>query len=232
MWKEEMIKNGVRTITLAPLGAAFFALAALAAEAAEPARYSLTAGMDYSSGKYGANSDTDIWYVPVRFKYERGPSTVKLTVPYLRITAPTGGTVIGYDDDGRPIYSGGTGGRSTDEGLGDLVLAYTYSLFDKPRGGFLVDLGAKVKFATADEQKGLGSGKNDYGVFTDVYYLAGAATPFATVGYRVLGEPAGIELRNVWQSTLGLAYRISDRDSTGAMWDWRQSSSAAGTSMS
>ncbi|MDD5365456.1 MAG: hypothetical protein PHR30_08970 [Gallionellaceae bacterium] len=227
-----MINSCLRTIPLAPLGAAFLALAASPAPAAEPARYSLTAGMDYSSGGYGANSDTDIWYVPVRFKYERGPSTVKLTVPYLRITAPAGGTVIGYDSEGRPIYSGGTGGRSTEEGLGDLMLAYTYSLFEQPRGNFLVDLGAKVKFATADADKGLGSGKNDYGAFTDVYYLAGATTPFATVGYRSLGKPAGLELRNVWQTTLGLAYKLSDRNSTGAMWDWRQSSAQGGTGMS
>lgn len=226
---EDCVCNGKSR--LIRLAAVLLAFATVTAQAAEPARYSLTAGMDYSSGSYGSSSDTDIWYLPIRFKYERGPATLKLTVPYLRITAPAGGTVIGYDDDGRPIYSGGTGGRTTDEGVGDVILSYSHSLFDQPRGNFLVDLGAKVKFATADEAKGLGSGKNDYGVYTDVYYLAGAATPFATVGYRVLGDPAGIRLRNVWQTTLGLAYKYSGRNSAGVMWDWRQSSTPAGTAM-
>lgn len=193
--------------------------------AAEPARYSLGVGLDYSSGDYGTGSDTEIWYLPLRFKYERGPATLKLTVPYLRITAPSGGTLVGFDDDGRPIYSGG-GARTTTEGLGDVVLTYTHSLFGQPRGHFLLDLGAKVKFATADADKGLGSGENDYGVFADAYYVAGAATPFATLGYRVLGDPAGLELRNVWQTSLGLTYRLSKADSLGAMWDWRQAGTA------
>lgn len=218
-----MIEHRLRKV------AAMLACAALAlpgSAAAEPARYSLGAGLDYSSGDYGTGSATEIWYLPLRFKYERGPATLKLTVPYLRITAPSGGTVIGYDDGGRPIYSGG-GARTTEEGLGDVVLTYSHSLFEQPRGRFLVDLGAKVKFATADADKGLGSGENDYGVFADVYYLAGAATPFATLGYRVLGDPAGLELRNVWQTTLGLTYKLARDDSLGAMWDWRQAGTVA-----
>jgi hypothetical protein len=198
----------------------------------ETSRYSLTTGLDYSSGGYGASDNTDMWYAPVTLKYMRGPSTLKVTVPYLRITSPaTGATLIGYDAEGRPIYSGGTG-RKTEEGLGDVVLSYSHNLFEKPQRGFLVDLGAKVKLPTADKNKGLGSGKADYGVFTDVYYLAGPATPFVTVGYRVLGDPAGIDLRNVWQGTLGLAYKLSDRNSMGAMWDLRQASTATGDGIS
>lgn len=203
--------------------AALCGFLAAPAQAADSAHYSVSTGVDFSSGGYGSEADTDIWFVPVTLKYARGPSTLRLTVPYIRVTAPSGGAIIGYDDEGRPIYSG-SGPRSTEQGLGDVVLGYTHSLFERPRDNFLIDVGAKVKFATADEDKGLGSGENDYGVFADVYYLAGAATPFATVGYRFLGDPAGIELRNVWQGTLGMAYQLSDKNSVAAIWDWRQAS--------
>ena len=212
------------------VGAACCFLASTAVQAEDSARYSLSAGIDFSSWDYGSSANTDIWFLPVSFKYERGPSTLRLTVPYIRVTAPSGGTLIGYDDQGRPIYSG-TGPRTTEQGLGDVVLAYTHSLFEQPRENFLANIGARVKFATADEDKGLGSGKNDYGAFAEVYYLAGAATPFAIVEYRVNGDPADIDLRNIWQGTLGLAYQLSDRNSVGALWDLRQSLTPGGDGM-
>jgi hypothetical protein len=213
---------------LACLGGVALALATAPAQAAETPRYSLTTGLDFSSGNYGSSADTEMWYLPVTLKYQRGPGTLKVTVPYLRITAPAGATVVGYDDDGRPIYASGGSGRTTNEGLGDVVLTYSHGLYEQPGGGLLVDLGAKVKLPTAGAAKGLGSGKTDYAVYTDLYYQAGALSPFATLGYRVMGDPAGIDLRNVWYGTLGLAYRLSERDSVGAMWDLRQATLAGG----
>ena len=48
--------------------------------------------------------------------------------------------------------------------------------------------------------------------------------PFFTFGYRVTGSPAGYALRNVFYGTAGLQYTWSDRITTGALFDYRQTS--------
>lgn len=189
--------------------------------------FTLGGGLDVSSGKYGASQATDIWYAPLTAKYESGLSTLKLTLPYVRITAPSGGTLIGVDGQGRPIYSGG-GARSSEEGMGDVVLGYSRGLFERPVRGMLLDLTVKAKLATADAAKGLGTGENDYSLLADLYYLAAPWTPFATVSYRFTGDPAGSDLKNVWGGTLGLGYKRSASDSLGLMWDSRQASTTTG----
>ncbi len=167
-------------------------------------------GLDYSTGKYGSTASTDIYYVPLTLKYESGRSTLKTTLPYLRITS-------------------GAAPRTTQEGVGDWAFSYGYSLFDQPRNGFLVDLVGKFKLATADESKGLGTGENDFAAQIDLYYMAGNLSPFMTVGYRVPGDPAGQSLGNVWYGTLGAGYKISPSDNAGIMWDLRQASLDSGT---
>lgn len=185
--------------------------------------FTLGGGLDYSNGKYGASQSTEIWYAPLTAKYESGDSTLKLTIPYVRITAPGGGTII----DGKLVY-GGAGARSSEEGMGDVVVSYSRALFEKPVRGMLLDVTAKAKLATADAAKGLGTGENDYSLLADLYYLAGAWTPFATVSYRFTGDPAGVDLKNVWGGTLGLGYKQSANDSLGLMWDSRQASTTTG----
>ncbi len=197
--------------------------------AAQAGDLTLSTGLDYSSGKYGSSAATDILYLPLTAKYESGKSTFKATLPYLRVTAPTGGTVVTVDGNGQVIYSG-SGPRSTEEGLGDMTFSYGYSVFEEPRNGFLVDLIGKFKLATADEAKGLGSGKNDLSAQVDLYYLAGALSPFMTLGYRMPGSPAGLDLRDLWYGTLGLGYRFSRENSAGIMWDLRQASRVGGKS--
>lgn len=183
-------------------------LAFLAREALAD-KQTLSAGMSYLTGKYGESYSTDVYYLPVVYKYEWSRSLCKITVPYLRIRT-------------------GPGPRTNEEGLGDVVTACSYSLIDKPRNGFLLDLLGKVKWGTADEDKGLGTGKNAYSVQADAYYLAGALTPFATLGYKMPQDPATMTLRNVWYGTLGLAYKFSKTDSAGLLWDMQQASRISG----
>jgi hypothetical protein len=184
--------------------------------------FTVSAGLDYSSGKYGGSSSTDMWYAPLILKYEREASTFKLNVPYLRITAPSDGEVIDIGPDGRPIYSG-TGRRVTREGLGDVVATYTHAVIREPWRNWLADLSAKVKLPTADEDQGLGTGETDYALLADLYYLAGRTSPFFTLEYRMPGDPPGVSLRNVWGLTVGLGYQFSPRDSAGLMAYVRQS---------
>jgi len=206
------------------LAAVLLALPALPATAGD---LTLGGGMDFSSGKYGTSQSTDIWYAPLTTKYETGAATFKLSIPYVRIRAAAGGKLIGVDAQGHPIYDG-TGTKNSEEGIGDVVASFSYSLFEQPVNGLLLDLSAKAKLGTADVAKGLGTGENDYTALADLYYLAGAWTPFASVSYRLTGDPAGSDLKNVWGGSLGLGYKRSATDSLGLMWDSRQASTTTG----
>ncbi|ARO88794.1 hypothetical protein EBAPG3_014020 [Nitrosospira lacus] len=74
--------------------------------------FTISAGTDFSTGKYGGTASTDIWYVPFVGRYDRGPASFRLTVPYLNITGPGNilGPGIGGIDGAGGIGGGGGGG--------------------------------------------------------------------------------------------------------------------------
>jgi hypothetical protein len=188
---------------------------------------SLTTGLDTSIGKYGGTASTVVRYLPFIMKYEQGRSTFKVTLPYVSIASPAGGATVTVDANGNVISSGGVGPRVTQSGQGDVVAAYSYSLVEQPRHGWLVDVTAKVKLPTGDQSKGLSTGERDFTVLADFYYPAGKWTPFMTVGYRMPGNPPGGALQNAWLGSLGAGYKFSQTDSAGCMLDARQASSAS-----
>jgi hypothetical protein len=189
-------------------------------------RFRITTGAEYSSGDYGGSRSIDEWYVPLTAKYLTGPWVLRLTVPYLEVTAPSGTVVTG--GGGGDVVVPGSGPRKTEEGLGDIIAGVTYrDILNTERSADLaVDLTGKVKFGTADEDKGLGTGENDYTVQTDVYKFIDRFTPYATLGYRYRGDPPGANLDNGWLFTLGSMYDISDRLGCSLDYYFRESSVA------
>jgi len=183
--------------------------------------FTFATGFDYSQGTFGDAGSTVTVSMPVVLKYETGRSSYKLSVPHIRETAPSGGNVIGVDDSGNPITDG-VGPRSSELGLGDAVIGWTYELVERPWHGVLVDVTGKVKLPTGNKAKGFSTGKADYTLLADVYFPAGAFTPFAGAGYRVTGNPDGLALRDIWLFNVGLGYKLSGRNSVGAMYDLRQ----------
>jgi len=174
-------------------------------------RFRVTTGVEYSTGDYGGSQSIDEWYVPLTAKYLTGPWVLRLTVPYIEVKAPTGTVVTG--GGGGEVVVPGSGPRKTEEGLGDIIAGATYRdvLKTERSADLAVDLTGKVKFGTADEDKGLGTGENDYTVQTDVYKFIDRFTPYATLGYRFRGDPPGANLDNGWLFTLGTLYEVSER---------------------
>ena len=189
--------------------------------AAEPG-FSLTTGLDYSTGKYGGTESTDIFYIPFTGKYEADKYTLKLTVPYLQVTGP--GNVV------RDVGQIGTASttRTKQSGLGDIVVAGTYIMYEGRANGTLVDVTARIKFGTADAAKGLGTGKNDYALQADLYKTLGKNTVFGTLGYKVMGSPADVTLNNVFYASLGAGHQYSQETSAGLILDLREKASATG----
>lgn len=170
----------------------------------------LTTGLDYSSGDYGTNTTSETWYVPIAAKYETGPVTLKMTVPYLRIT----NAVVGPDGD--PLEGGDCGGTET--GLGDITASAGYNLLDGTSGGLLLDAVAKVKMPTA-ESSCLGNNKTDYAVQVDVAKAFGAVTAFGTLGWKDMGDS---DFDDPVFASLGVAMKVAPATTVGAAYDWRE----------
>jgi hypothetical protein len=190
-----------------------------------------SSGFDYTSGKYGAVDDTEILYVPFTIKYEGATSLFRITVPFLSIKAPVGGDIIAIGPDGQPIREG-TGEKTTDSGMGDVVTAYTYYLYESSASRTFIDLTGKIKFGTADETKGLGTGENDYSAQLDLYKTVGSLTGLLTGGYRVYGDPPGVDFDNVFYASIGGVFKQSPATSIGVIYDFRQKIQTVGDPLS
>lgn len=189
---------------------------------------SLTTGLDFSHGSYDDPIDTDLFYAPVTASYlfDRVPwwperwdqLEFSLTVPYLYIDGP-GNFFI--DTRGLERLE-----RTREGGLGDLFLRGSYVLYPRaPSWLPVTELGVAWKIPTGDADRGLGTGEHDVYVELDVSKNFGRVTPFATLGYRFIGDPGGGQLEDAWFSSLGIAASLAPRLQAGVYWTWLEASS-------
>lgn len=181
----------------------------------------LTTGVDYSTGKYGQSESTHVTYIPITAKYETDDSSIKLTLPWLEIRGP--GDVVGADA-ALVRTNAVSRKRTVQSGMGDIVLSATHAIATLGESSPLsFDLTGKIKFGTASESQGLGTGKNDYTLALDAYKpIYNHTVGFAGVGYKKMGDPSGTNLRNVWLGSVGVSYKINPRTNLGIMADFRQ----------
>lgn len=178
--------------------------------------FSLTTGVDYSSGKYGGDTSTDILYIPVTAKYTADRLILKLTVPYIRVTS-LGNVVRGMGAISRSTSTKTT----TQSGLGDVTATAAYVVYDAP--SLMLDVAGNVKFGTASASKGLGTGENDYSAQIDAFYTVNVTTLFATAGHKIVGAPEGITVNNINYGTLGVSQKLNEEHAAGIMLDAAQS---------
>ena len=183
-------------------------------------KLTLSTGIDFTSGTYGGDVDIEDTYVPLTATVDYGSVAFRLTVPYLSVTAPEG-TI--FDPGGEPLP--GSGALTTESGLGDIIGSVTfYDVISSRRLGLAMDLTGKVKFATADEDKGLGTGESDYSVQADFYKFVNDFTLLSSVGYKFRGDPTGLDLNNVFVASLGGTYKFTPDVNGGLFFDYRESS--------
>ena len=186
-------------------------------------------GLEFSSGSYGGSGDIEDLYVPMKGRVEFGRVSFDLTVPYLSVRAPAGTTVT--EPGGEPVP--GSGETVTESGMGDVIAGVTiYDVLYSDELGIALDLAGRVKFGTADEAKGLGTGENDYTIRADVYKFFEQFTLLASGGYKFRGEPADIELEDVWLGSVGGVLLPSERSSFGVIYDYRESALVDGDAIS
>ncbi len=188
---------------------------------AEEGLFTLAAGAEYTTGKYGGEKSVEDLYIPVTAYYDVSRFSFRLTVPFLQVKAPEG--TITETPDGDIII--GEGPRTTESGIGDIVAGFTfYDLFRSPGGDVAIDLSGKVKLGTADEEKGLGTGETDYSLGLDFYRFFDRFTAIGALGYTFRGDPEGYDLDNSVYASVGGSYLVTNATRFGAFYDYRQAS--------
>jgi hypothetical protein len=171
--------------------------------------FTLSVGAEYISGDFGGDTTVSEWYLPVTGKYITNDYVFRITVPYIRLNAPAGTTISG--GAGGQLTGIGTDESSTEQGLGDIVASMTVMdvLDTEFTSGVSLDLTGKIKFATADETTGMGTGENDYTVQASLLKFGPTLSPYAVLGYTFRGDPPGSDLMNVWSVLAGGTYHIT-----------------------
>ena len=168
----------------------------------------------YLTGDYGEDEDTDILYTAATVKryFEKGDIT--LTVPYLDID----GGVTFIDGGAEPVA--GAGGGS---GLGDIILKGRYYATEQDGPLPFIDLVGSIKFPTADEDKGLGTGEADFTMMAEfARRLQNEAwIVLGEIGYTFVGEPSDYDVDNRWLYSVGLAYELNPKVTLSGYLDGR-----------
>ncbi len=191
-------------------------------------RLNLSVGTEFTSGKYGRTTSTDIWYVPFTARYNRDRVSLRVTIPYISVTGTRsvfvpstrfdGGFLGAASHDTKELVR-----RRTQSGLGDIITAFTYNLiYHKPsRTAFNVT--GRIKIPTASTSRRLGTGQVDYAVQGDLFKRLSKFNLRATFGYRIRGEPPGASFRNVFYGGVGVGYRLSTESTVGTSFSINQS---------
>jgi len=172
----------------------------------------LSIGMDYLSGDYGTATDTDIKAMTLTARYKKDRWTMQASMPYLAINGP------GVTVDGIPV----SGGGNSEQGWGDLTLSLAYLGYYDAGSGIGLSGKAKIKLPVADEDKGLGTGETDYSVQIDPFWVIDKVTLFSTLGYKVYGDTATTDYRDVGFAMLGGMLKVDDITSLGLGGNYRQ----------
>jgi hypothetical protein len=169
----------------------------------------------YLTGDYGEDKDTDIYYSALTIKRYLEKGDVTLTVPYLDISAD-GATFVGGEVEPVDGVDGGSG-------LGDIILKGRY--YAVAQDGLIpyIDLVGSIKFPTADEDEGLGTGKTDFTCMVEfARRLKNQAwIALGEVGYTFVGDPSGYDADNRWLYSAGLAYELDPKTTLSGYLDGR-----------
>ncbi len=100
---------------------------------------------------------------------------------------------------------------TTDSGLGDIILRGRYYLIEESTILPLVALTGRIKFPTADADRGLGTGEFDEGVGVELTKrLADRWLAYLDGGYNFIGDAPDTDFHNQWWYDAGIGYDVTD----------------------
>lgn len=201
-----------------------------AAEEEKIPTVSVSLGVEFASGKYGANITTDTVYMPlivtwfptarldvgveIPFVYQ---SSSLVTTDIFRTSQVNGTAKIvarrngsGMGGNHSAALSNGAAEPST-SGMGDIILRIGYVALAEGRRAPRIRPSLFVKFPTASERDGLGTGEFDAGVGMEVSKWFDDLIVTAEAFFNYQGKAAGLGLKNYASYTVGAGYQLTDR---------------------
>lgn len=139
----------------------------------------------YKTGDFGTPVKSDLWYFSPALGRVTTQHDVSVTIPYLFLTNKVAGQSF------------------SENGIGDIILRGGLVLIPEAENGFSLAGSLSVKIPTADENKGLGTGKADYGGFFGVRKSIGQNRFMLSAGYIKAGDPSGVDLNDVYVYDIG-----------------------------
>lgn len=194
----------------------------------------ISTGYFYTTGKYNQSATTSIQYIPVTAQYYKNNWELGVTIPYIRVTG--NGSVIPGDGGSMLVHRSGTMSGSntmsmnnnsttpginstTNAGLGDVLARMAYVISNKKNSYYALE--ANVKLGTADVNKSLGTGQNDYALQLNTK-LGKTKNSYLNLGYKVIGNSSSSNYNNVMYGTVGIQFNLETQQTVGISYDYQQ----------
>lgn len=139
------------------------------------------------AGDFGTPVSNTLYSVAPTLGYVAKDYDLSVTVPYLSLTQSAAGQSV------------------TESGLGDIVARAGYVLVAERAGGMSLNGALTVKLPTADDAKGLGTGKADVGATLMLGQKLGPVRLSLLGGYIKVGDPAGQDYNDVYLYGIGVS---------------------------
>ena len=192
------------------------ALLLLAPGAASPCRAGVDAALGYErmEGTFLSDDEREIEQLFLLGEFGGASSRFTVRLPYLRLSrtgnvipGPDGPIVVGAGGPGRPPWQESDAGDDA-SGPGDLYLRSESLLLqagagNRPSLAMVVDL----KWPTADEGDGLGTGEYDYGMGFDYTQPLGRVMQIlGAAAYQFVGSPDGVDFEDRLRLSAGFGF--------------------------
>jgi hypothetical protein len=187
-----------------------------------PARFTFKTGMGYDQGTFGAADVSRAAYAPFSLRYTGNKFEVGVSSAFARIDTAGGVRLI----DGVPTQTDSSNGPLQESGIADTTVRSRFFLVvDEGRGSARPSITpfVKIKLPTADETRGLGTGKTDYGFGVELDKEIGRIFLFGDLGYTVVGKIPSLPFRDRPSASIGIGKQLGENVSVSSLIDWRRS---------
>lgn len=177
----------------------------------------ISVGLEYDRGDFGTDQTSYYFQVPLSISYRKNDYLLELWVPFAATNSTTENIIIGAPERGGGPPAPPTSNIETQEtdeyGLGDIFLVATYFLPSRTRSEYSVT--GVIKLGTADRDKLLGTGENDYALEGGFSTPVGKTHLFGALGYQLTGDPPGVDLNNIFYGRIGNALPLQNNREVG-----------------